>query len=93
MDPAPQYKEAAPAAEEFTQSLSRLRHDLRNRLHVLLGYTELLQATSSDLSEKQLRWIQRIQIAAEDIEQIVNNFQAPSEGGSRQSAGPEDACR
>lgn len=54
-------------------ALTRVRHDLRSLVHSVVGYSDLLASPSyGPLSADQLRFVEHVRTAAEQLEELVD---------------------
>lgn len=66
-------KTGPETSESFDDAIiSKMNHDLRNPLNVILGYTDLI--LSSDLSEEQRSEIETVNSSAHSLLATLNNF-------------------
>ncbi|HEY2842231.1 MAG TPA: histidine kinase dimerization/phospho-acceptor domain-containing protein [Bryobacteraceae bacterium] len=62
--------------DQAGQLISKLAHDLRNPLHLVAGYADLLAAESSGpLTANQKRFVQLIRTSAKSVEQEIDRSQ------------------
>ncbi|MFN3326065.1 MAG: histidine kinase dimerization/phospho-acceptor domain-containing protein [Bryobacteraceae bacterium] len=51
----------------YRGSIQRLRHDLRNSVQSIIGYSELLASSSTSLPDKEQRFVRNIQRGARNL--------------------------
>jgi signal transduction histidine kinase len=72
--PKERAREFATEPQENKSLVGRIRHDLRNSLNVVIGFTDLLSAeTTGALNEKQRLYVQNIRAGTRRMLMLLNS--------------------
>jgi PAS domain S-box-containing protein len=68
-------EEAEAASRAKSAFLAAMSHELRTPLNAILGYAEVLQmSTDAELTQRQRRWVQRIESSGRHLLELINDI-------------------
>lgn len=83
------FKDRAADRQIVSPSLCRLAHDLRNKLHIIMGYADLLKE-SATIDDSMTEKVEHILASARQMTEMINKSTCPNRTQpSRQTKLPE----